>query len=78
MEKVNNAIFIQSKFDTEEKFKDQKVVINDLHNECYIEKHKIKNNLDIFGTISIKDVRKIIKNNFINLKRNEGISNVKI
>jgi hypothetical protein len=60
----NNAIFLQSRFDTENKFADQTATIQSLHPEPFIETHKFSANRQKFGTDSLEEIRVILKDQF--------------
>ena len=62
--KSNNAIFLQSRFDIEDKFADQAATLQSLHPEPFIETHKSRANRQKFGTDNLEEIRVILKDQF--------------
>ena len=58
-----NAIFIQSKFDVENKFANQEDVIKTLFPKSFIETHKHLGNKNKFGTTDVDEIKIILKQN---------------
>lgn len=60
----NNAIFLQSRFDPEDKFEDQSKVLQSLHPVPFVESHKSVANRQKFETDDLEVIRGILKNQF--------------
>lgn len=65
----NNAFFIQSKFDVQNKFESQEKVIKNLFPTPFIESFKSRKNIERFGTNSLEEVKAILKRDwFVEIK----------
>ena len=63
----NNAIFLQARFDTENKFEDQAATVASLHPEPFVELYKGLSNYQKFGTADLEEIRDILKTQFVQI-----------